>query len=55
MTEDDTCEWKYYENDFVWETSCKHAFQFEAGDVAENEFAYCPYCGKKIEVRETEA
>jgi hypothetical protein len=45
----DTCEWKE-DPDGFWDTSCGHAYSFEAGNPCEDSFDYCPYCGKKIKV-----
>jgi hypothetical protein len=50
----DTCEWKEDHDgsyDF-WMTSCGHAYNFEAGDPCENNFDYCPFCGKKIKLED---
>lgn len=48
----DSCEWKHYTNEFtdIWDTACEHAFEFNSGTPSENEFIYCPYCGKPIRV-----
>lgn len=41
------CSW--VENDCgIYETDCKEAFQFEAGQRHDNRFKFCPYCGGKI-------
>lgn len=31
-----------------WETSCGNMFIIEAGTPKDNDFIYCPYCGRKI-------
>ncbi len=46
--EDDLCEG-------FWQTDCGHAFTFtDGGTPAENEFAFCPYCGKVMNGKEIE-
>jgi hypothetical protein len=45
---DESCLWGEDVADGVWETSCGHAFEFNAGDPADNEFLFCPYCGKPL-------
>ena len=42
------CQWKHPSNGPV-ETSCGKDFAFIEGDASDNGFAFCPYCGKKIE------
>jgi DNA-directed RNA polymerase subunit RPC12/RpoP len=49
------CKWRIetvadYE---YWQTECDNAFQFNDGDLAYNNFIYCPYCGGKIQVKAT--
>ena len=40
------CRWDLVEE--AYETECGHAFFFDEGSVEENEFEYCPFCGKTI-------
>ena len=47
MTED-TCLWKCDPEEQPYETACGHRFYFDSGDVGENGFDWCPYCGKPI-------
>ena len=50
-----TCAWKLYEEldeTTVWRTDCKHLQFFTDGGVSENEYKFCPYCGKEILVME---
>lgn len=47
MTERETCEW-VQDLDGVWNTDCLHAFEVTTGTPVENEFKYCPFCGKVI-------
>ena len=55
MSKKMVCIWKE-ENEFdytFWETDCKQSFMFtEGGTPAENDFAYCPYCGKILSAKE---
>jgi len=42
--EENFCTW--IENtDGLWESDCRHLFEFWAGGPGENGFVYCPYCG----------
>jgi hypothetical protein len=45
-----TCVWQYQEDCDYYETECGNGAVFTNGGVKENEYKYCPYCGKKIEV-----
>ena len=47
---DDVCEWKYNDSEYYFESSCKHLHIFMSDDPKENEYRFCPYCGKKIKV-----
>lgn len=49
---DDVCEWKYNDYEYYWESSCDHLHIFMADGPKENEYSFCPYCGKKIKVVE---
>ena len=49
---DDVCEWKYNDTEYYWESSCEHLHIFMSDGPKENEYRFCPYCGKKIEVVE---
>ena len=45
------CIWQEEEDlhSTFWQADCGHAFQFsEGGTPADNEFAFCPYCGKVL-------
>ena len=48
----DKCTWTYDEYCDYWETECNEAFVFAADGPVENNFTYCPYCGREIEVSE---
>lgn len=42
---DDVCEWRFIKGyKFLHKTSCCNTFDME------NNFKYCPFCGKKIKV-----
>lgn len=42
------CIWKEFEEYNTWETSCGNSFEFIEGDIEENSFKFCPYCGNPI-------
>jgi hypothetical protein len=43
-----TCEWRPAEFD-GFHTGCDTAFQFTNGGIKDNDFTFCPFCGRKIE------
>lgn len=47
---DDVCEWKYNDTEYYWESSCDHLHIFMSDGLKENEYDFCPYCGKKIKI-----
>ena len=47
---DDVCEWKYNDTEYYWESSCDHLHIFMSDGPKENEYEFCPYCGKKIKI-----
>lgn len=49
---DDVCEWKYNDSEYYFESSCEHLHIFMSDGPKENEYEFCPYCGKKIKVVE---
>lgn len=49
---DYVCEWKYNNSEYYWESSCEHLHIFMSDGPEENEYDFCPYCGKKIKVVE---
>ena len=49
---DDACEWKYNDTEYYWESSCEHLHIFMSDGPKQNEYSFCPYCGKKIKVVE---
>ena len=50
----ETCSWWPADSDApdegIFETACGHAFEFTCDGIKENGFAFCPYCGGRIEV-----
>lgn len=52
VVSDDVCEWKYNDSEYYFESSCEHLHIFMSDGPKENEYRFCPYCGKKIEVVE---
>ncbi len=44
------CKWKYHNGyELRWiDTSCDNAKIFIAGGIKENNYKFCPYCGKPI-------
>ena len=49
---DDVCEWKYNNSEYYFESSCDHLHIFMSDGPKQNEYDFCPYCGKKIKVVE---
>ena len=49
-TEVDACEWKH--DDEEYETGCNQKHLIFDGSLYDNDYKYCPYCGKKIKVVE---
>ena len=48
--DDDVCEWRYNDSEYYFESSCEHLHIFMSDGPKENEYEFCPYCGKKIKV-----
>ena len=50
---DDACEWRLCDEEAnVYDTSCRNPHILIEGTPKENNYEYCPYCGKKIKVVE---
>ena len=48
---DDVCEWRICDEETnVYDTSCRNPHILIEGTPKENNYEYCPYCGKKIKV-----
>ena len=43
-----TCEWSEMDEFSTHKTGCGNEFQLMAGDVADNKFTHCMYCGGEI-------
>jgi len=54
MTEDEKkiCEWESEDDDGTfssdWQTGCNNIFEFSEGNPKDNNFKFCPFCGKEI-------
>ena len=50
---DDVCKWKLCDEEAnVYDTSCRNPHILIEGTPKENNYEYCPYCGKKIKAVE---
>ena len=50
---DDMCEWRLCDEEAnVYDTSCRNPHILIEGTPKENNYEYCPYCGKKIKMVE---
>jgi len=47
---DGCCEWCREEDHDMFGTGCGNCFEFYDGGPKENNFKYCPYCGKKLKI-----
>lgn len=43
----DVCKWTE-DDDGNWVTECGNMHEFTVGGPDENEYIYCPYCGKSM-------
>lgn len=44
-----TCIWKrHLEDTEIWETACGDMHEFTDGDPSDNNYRFCPYCGKEL-------
>jgi rRNA maturation endonuclease Nob1 len=44
------CAWFRADDDTdMWESACGNAFQFNDDGPVENKFAFCPYCGARVD------
>lgn len=56
----ESCEWKeakdgdYGDCADYWDTGCGDSFVFNDSGPKENNFEFCPYCGKTLEVIEND-
>ena len=50
---EDVCEWRLCDEESnVYDTSCRNPHILIEGTPRENNYEFCPYCGKKIKVVE---
>lgn len=50
---DDVCEWRVCDEEAnVYDTSCRNPHILIEGTPRENNYKYCPYCGKNIKAVE---
>lgn len=42
------CLWEYQEDEDCWDTECGNKFTLIDGTPIENDFHFCPYCGKEL-------
>ena len=48
---DEVCEWMLCDEEAnVYDTSCRNPHILIEGTPKENNYEYCPYCGKKIKI-----
>ena len=48
---DDACEWRLCDEEAnVYDTSCRNLHILIEGTPRENNYEFCPYCGKKIKI-----
>ena len=53
VDKEQVCEWKYWCSGAFYETCCgKNVVYTHDGD---EEFKYCPYCGRKIKIKSSES
>jgi hypothetical protein len=44
------CAWGPYDEDQgTFDTQCGQAHYFPEGNIEDNHYVYCPYCGRRIE------
>lgn len=46
------CNWKYDETHDKWDTECREGYYFASKGPKENDFGFCPYCGRMIKTKE---
>jgi len=52
--EKEECEWEEEENFEYFATQCGKAYCLLDGTFEENDHKYCPFCGKKIQLKKGE-
>lgn len=46
------CVWAYDDFHDYYDTDCKRAFSLITGTPKDNDYVYCPNCGRKIKVKQ---
>jgi len=49
------CEWAFYPEGPMWQTSCGYGYDAPRDTLQRDGIAHCPYCGRKIVVKERDA
>jgi hypothetical protein len=47
--EEKVCIWEWDNEIQAWDTECGNTHEFIAGDPEDNEYKFCPYCGRKLD------
>ena len=47
-TKTQACQWKYCESECSWDTQCDNKYQFMNDGPKENDYKFCPGCGKPV-------
>ena len=47
-TKTQACQWKYCESECSWDTQCGNKYQFMNDGPKENDYKFCPGCGKPV-------
>ena len=42
------CQWKYCDHECSWDTQCDNKYQFTNDGPKENDYKFCPGCGKPV-------
>jgi len=48
------CVWSYNEHNDYYDTECGEGIYFPDHTLQESHWKFCPYCGRKFEVKESE-
>lgn len=48
------CIWTYSDDEDCWGSTCAHKFVFFDEGPDENGFAFCPFCGRPIDIIKNE-
>ena len=47
-TKTQACQWKYCESECSWDTQCDNKYLFMDDGPKENDYKFCPGCGKPV-------